>query len=209
VYIMNKQGAEQSIVFAAQFAPLKNSPDDISFDALNTILGGSFTSRINMNIREDKHWSYGARTAVPNARAQRPYFAYTSVQQDKTKETMIEIKKELTDITDKRRATEDELKKIQNSLTLQLPGRWETMNAVVGSIVDIVNYGLADDYYNTYPLKIKALQLESITDVAKRTLKPETLLWVIVGDRKKIEAGIRELNFGEVKILDVDGNMIQ
>jgi zinc protease len=209
VYIMDKPGAGQSIVFAAQFAPLKNSPDDISFDAMNTILGGSFTSRINMNIREDKHWSYGAHTAVPSARAQRPYFAYAPVQEDKTKETMVEIKKELADITDKRPATDDELKKIQNSITLQLPGRWETISAVAGSIGDIVNYGLADDYYTTYPEKIRNLQLANITDVAKRTLKPENLIWVVVGDRKKIEAGIRELNFGEVKILDVNGNIIQ
>jgi zinc protease len=188
---------------------LKNSPDDISFDAMNTILGGSFTSRINMNIREDKHWSYGARTAVPGARAQRPYFAYAPVQADKTKESMVEIKKEITDIADKHPATENELKKIQNSLTLQLPGRWETNAAVVGSIGDIVNYGLAEDYYATYPDKIKSLQLANITDVAKRTLKPENLIWVIVGDRKKIEAGIRELNYGEVKMLDVNGKTIE
>jgi zinc protease len=162
-----------------------------------------------MNIREDKHWSYGAHTAVPGARAQRPYFVYAPVQEDKTKETMVEIKKELADITDKRPVTEDELIKTQNNLTLQLPGRWETINAVVGSIGDMVNYGLADDYYVTYPEKIKTLQLSNITDVAKRTLKPKNLIWVIVGDRKKIEAGIRELNFGEVKILDVNGNMIQ
>ena len=209
VYIMDKPGAGQSIVFAAQFAPLKNSPDDISFNVMNAILGGSFTSRINMNIREDKHWSYGAHTAVPGARAQRPYFVYAPVQEDKTKETMVEIKKELADITDKRPVTEDELIKTQNNLTLQLPGRWETINAVAGSIGDIVNYGLADDYYVTYPEKIKTLQLSNITDVAKRTLKQKNLIWVIVGDRKKIEAGIRELNFGEVKILDVNGNMIQ
>lgn len=209
VYIMDKPGAEQSIVFAAQFAPLKNSPDDIAFDAMNTILGGAFTSRINMNIRENKHWSYGARTTAPSARAQRPYFAYAPVQQDKTKETMVEIKKELTDICGNRPVTEDELKKTQNSLTLQLPGQWETMNAVVGSIVSMVNYGLADDYYATYPEKIRNLQLNNITDVARRTLKPDNLVWVIVGDRKKIEDGIRGLNYGEVKNLDSNGNVIE
>ena len=91
----------------------------------------------------------------------------------------------------------------------QLAAAVQTINAVAGSIGDIVNYGLADDYYVTYPEKIKTLQLSNITDVAKRTLKQKNLIWVIVGDRKKIEAGIRELNFGEVKILDVNGNMIQ
>ena len=206
---MDKPGADQSVVFAGQLAPLKNSPDDIAMDAMNTILGGSFTSRINMNIREDKHWSYGARTALAGARAQRPYFAYAPVQSDKTKETMIELKKELSDIMEKRPATQDELSKVQNSLTLQLPGRWETIDAVIGSISSLVNYDLPDNYYDTYPQKIRELSLANITDVAKRTLKPENLVWVIVGDRKKIEAKVNELGYGELHFLDSSGNVIQ
>ena len=109
VYIMDKPGSMQSIIFAAQLAPLKSSPDDIALDAMNTILGGAFTSRINMNIREDKHWSYGAGSFIAGARAQRPFIAYAPVQTDKTKESMIEVKRELTDIIGQRPATQDEL----------------------------------------------------------------------------------------------------
>lgn len=209
VYIMDKPDAPQSIIFAGQLAPLKNSPDDIAMDAMNTILGGAFTSRINMNLREDKHWSYGARTALVGARAQRPYFAYAPVQTDTTKESMIELKKEISDIIEKRPATQDELTKTQNNLILQLPGRWETIDAIIGSISTIVNYGLPDNYYSTYPQKIKELTIANITDVAKRTLRPENLVWVIVGDRQKIEAKVRELNFGELHFLDSNGNVIQ
>lgn len=209
VYIMDKPGAQQSIIFAGEIAPPKNTPDDIAIDALNTALGGAFTSRINMNIREDKHWSYGARTAMIGARAQRPYFAYAPVQSDKTKESMIEIKKEITEIMEKRPVSEDELLKVQNNLTLTLPGNWETMGAVNGTISNIINFGLAEDYYATYPVKVRALNTANILDIAKKILVPENLVWVIVGDRAKIEAGIRELGYGEVKLIDSNGNVMQ
>lgn len=209
VYIMDKPGSIQSIIFAAQLAPLKSSPDDIALDAMNTILGGAFTSRINMNIREDKHWSYGAWTIIVDTRGQRPFFAYAPVQTDKTKESMIEVKRELTDIIGQRPATQDELTKTQNNLTLQLPGEWETMGAVSGSISAMVNYNLPDDYFNTFAGKIRNLNLGDISNVAKHVIQPDKLIWVVVGDRQKIEAGIKELNFGEMRFLDANGNVIQ
>ncbi len=209
VYIMDKPGAQQSVVFAGEILPPKNTPDDIAIDAMNTALGGTFTSRINMNIREEKHWSYGARTAVVGARAQRLYFAYAPVQADKTKETLIELKKEFTDIMAKRPVSLDELAKVQNSMTLTLPGSWETMSAINTTITNIINFGLAEDYYTTYPTKVRSLSTADILNVAKKVLKPDNLVWVIVGDRAKIEAGIRELNYGEVKLIDNNGNVIQ
>lgn len=209
IYIMDKPGAQQSVVFAGEILPPKNTPDDIAIDAMNTALGGTFTSRINMNIREEKHWSYGARTAVVGARAQRLYFAYAPVQADKTKETLIELKKEFTDIMAKRPVSLDELAKVQNSMTLTLPGSWETMSAINTTITNIINFGLAEDYYTTYPTKVRSLSTADILNVAKKVLKPDNLVWVIVGDRAKIEAGIRELNYGEVKLIDNNGNVIQ
>jgi zinc protease len=131
------------------------------------------------------------------------------VQSDKTKETMVELKKELADIITTRPATQDELFKVQSSLTLQMPGNWESMSAVAGSISSLVNYNLPDDYYNTYPQKIKSMTLTDISDVAKRTLQPQNLIWVIIGDRAKIEAGIRELGYGDVKLIDSDGNLVK
>jgi zinc protease len=208
VYIMDKPGAGQSVILAGEIAPSKNTPDDVTIDALNTALGGAFTSRINMNIREDKHWSYGARTVLIGARGQRPYLVYAPVQTDKTKESMIEMKKEITDIMEKRPVTADELSKVQNNLTLRLPGTWETMDAVVGSVGSIINFGLPEDYYAAYPQKVRSLTTVNITDVAKKLLYPEKLVWVVIGDRNKIEAGIRELNYGEVKLIDTNGNII-
>ncbi len=208
ICIMDKKDAEQSIVFAAQIAPPKNWEHDITLDVLNTILGGAFTSRINMNIREEKHWSYGARTALLGARNQRPYFAYAPVQIDKTKETMIEIRKEWTEIMTSRPVTDDELDKVKNNLILQLPGRWETNDAILSSIAHIVTYALPDNFYDTYTTTIRSLTPQTITAVAKEVLTPENLIWVIVGDRNKIEAGIRELNYGEIHFIDAEGNII-
>ncbi len=209
IYIMDKKSAEQSIVFAAQIAPPKNWEDDIALDVLNTVLGGAFTSRINMNIREQKHWSYGASTVLVGARGQRPYFACAPVQTDKTKETMLEIKKEFEDIMNSRPVSEEELEKVKKNLILQLPGRWETNDAILSSLTHLVIYNLPDTYYETYTASIRNLSTEKITDVAKAVLAPSSLIWVIVGDREKIEPEIRKLNFGEIRLIDLDGNILQ
>ena len=209
VYILDKPGSQQSIIFPANVTMPKNNPDAIAIEAMNTILGGSFTSRINMNLREDKHWSYGSGSFVFAARGQQPFIGYGIVQTDKTKESMIELNKELRDIFGPRPATADELAKVQSSMTLELPGSWETNNAVIGSIAEMVRFDYSDDYFETYVKKIKSLNLDNIADAAKKVVHPDKLVWVVVGDRSKIEASIRELRFGEVKLIDSDGNMIR
>jgi zinc protease len=208
IYLMDKPGAVQSAIFAAHVAPPKSDANDIAIETMNIILGGTFTSRINMNLREGKHWSYGSRSFLVSARGQRPFMVNAPVQTDKTKESMIEILKELNEMAGTRPATEDELTKAQKNRTLRLPGSWETLNAVGNSINDIVRYGLPDNYYETYPAKIAALNLNDVASAAKQVIHPQNLVWVVVGDRAKIEAGIRELNFGEIRYIDTDGNLI-
>ena len=126
---------------------------------MNSILGGTFTARINMNLREDKHWSYGARSMLPNAQGQRPFMVYASVQTDKTKESMVELDKELRGILDGRPATEDELDKAKKGQTLKLPGQFETKRALRDSIGNIVTFGLSEDYYATLADRIRAVEL--------------------------------------------------
>ncbi|MGB2869878.1 MAG: insulinase family protein, partial [Bacteroidota bacterium] len=209
VYLMDKPGALQSIIFAGHVASPKNNPHEPAIEAMNNILGGMFTSRINMNLREDKHWSYGSGSFLWGARAQRPFIAYAPVQTDKTKESMVEMSKELQGILNTKPATADELAKVQSSMTLELPGSWETNNAVGGSIGDLVRYGLPDDYYATYPKTIRSLSLSDISGAAKEIVHPDALVWVVVGDRSKIEAGVKDLNYGELHFIDGDGNVIQ
>ncbi|NPV10622.1 MAG: insulinase family protein [Ignavibacteria bacterium] len=209
VYILDRPGSLQSLIFAGHIAPSSSDPDDIAIEMMNTIFGGAFTSRINMNLREDKHWSYGASSFLMGARGQRPFIVYASVQTDKTKESMVEIKKELEQIKTTKPPTEEELNKNKQNEILALPGSWETMRSVLGSIVTIVKYNLPDDYYQKYPQKLQQLNLDDVKRATNKVIQPDKLVWVVVGDRSKIEKGIRELNYGEIYFVDSDGNPIQ
>ena len=127
---MDKPGAPQSLVVGGHIAPPSGDPDALAIDMMNDILGGDFVSRINLNIREDKHWSYGAMSAIPPARGPRPFVVLAPVQSDKTKETMEEIRKELEGILGPKPVTPDEFANAKNSKVLGMPGRWETMGAI-------------------------------------------------------------------------------
>src|SRR6266851_5611210 len=205
VYILDRPGAEQSVILAADLAAPKANPHEYAIEAMTSLLGGQFTSRINMNLREGKHWSYGAFTFIWDARGQRPFIAYAPVQTDKTKESMIEVDRELRGILGPRPVAADELAKAQANLTLTLPGNWETMDAVRGSLEQLVTFGLDDHYYETYAQRVRALTIPDAAGAAEETIRPDHLVWVVVGDRSKIEAGIQELNFGEIRFLDADG----
>jgi len=208
VFLVDKPDAVQSVIIAGHLAPPTNNPEEIAIETMNSILGGTFTSRINMNLREDKHWAYGARSIFWDAKGQRIFFAYAPVQSDKTKESMIELNKELRGILGNRPATGEELTKVQKSQTLRLPGRFETMNAVSGAIVEHVKFGLPENYYETYPGFIRGLQLTDISDAARKVLYPDRLTWLVVGDRKEIETGIRGLGLGELHVIDIKGERV-
>ncbi|MBN2089121.1 insulinase family protein [candidate division KSB1 bacterium] len=209
VYLIDKPGAQQSMILAGHIAPPKSHPEEIAMDMMNLTLGGKFTSRINMNLREDKHWTYGARSLFLAAQGQRPFIAYTPVQSDKTKEAIIEIKKEFSDIISTRPVTADEFSKTQENEVLRLPGSWETANAIAGSIGNIVQFNLPDNYYQTYPEKVKNLKLADVVKAAKTVVRPENVTWIVVGDKEKVAPAIKELGFGEIKLIDTDGNPVK
>jgi zinc protease len=206
IYILDKPGAAQSVILAGQLVPPVANPDEIAFKTMTQILGGSFIARLNMDLREEKHWSYGSYTFVPDARGQRPFIGYAPVQTDKTKESMVEVMKQLKGITGPIPVAAPELAVAQDAMTRTLPGQWETQGAVSGSIADLVVFGLPDDYYTTFPSKVRALKTGDVDSDAKKTLTPDKMVWVVAGDRAKIEAGIKELGWGDVKYLDPDGN---
>ncbi len=205
VYLMDKPGALQSVIIAGVIAPPTANPKEIAIEAVNDGLGGMFGSRLNMNLREDKHWSYGARSLLWGARAQRPFIAFAPVQTDKTKESLAEMNKEFRGILGDHPLSADELAKIQANETLSLPGSRETEDSVGRSIIDLVQFGLPDDYYETYAGKVRALKTSDVEDAAKTVVHPDNLIWVIVGDRAKIEAGVKELGLGETRFLSPDG----
>ncbi|ABC83148.1 M16 family metallopeptidase [Anaeromyxobacter dehalogenans] len=206
VFLLDRPGSIQSVVIAGQVAPPRANPEEIAQTAMNTVLGGAFTSRLNMNLREDKHWSYGARALLTDARGQRPFFALAPVQADKTKETVLEIRKELAGIRGAKPVTAEETAVAQGTLTLSLPGRWETSRAVARSIAQIVRFGFDDRYFDGFAHKVAALGPKDLADAA-RMLEPERVTWVIIGDRAKIEPGLREIGLGQIQLVDADGNV--
>jgi zinc protease len=208
VYILDKPGASQSVIIAGEVSVPGNTPQEIAIQAMNDDLGGTFSSRLNMNLREDKHWSYGAFSFLLGTRAQRPMLIYAPVQTDKTKESLVEMNKEIKGILTDRPVTADELTRIQANETLSLPGTRETIDSVGYSIIDLLHYGWPDDYYETMAGKIRALKTGDLDAASKTVLHPQGMVWIIVGDRAKIEAGVKELNLGKIRFIDADGHAL-
>ena len=206
VYIIDKPGALQSIIFAAVISPSAKDPDEEKIQMMNRILGGDFTSRINMNLREDKHWAYGAFSILIPAQGPGFFAGYAPVQTDKTKESIVELKKELTQFIGDKPVTKEEFEKAQKNAILQLPGNWETNGAVLNDLQSSIEYDRGQDYLKNYPTMLQQLTLMDIRNAAKKVDKPANLTWVIVGDRAKIEQGIKDLNLGPVKYIDSEGN---
>ena len=171
-------------------------------------IGGSFTARLNMNLREDKHWSYGARTQLVSALGPRPWLAVAPVQIDKTAESMKEVQREVADyVSGKAPPTAAEVAKIQANESRSLPGAYETAGAVMGTIGGIVRYGRPDDYVTRRNAEIAALTPAQVAEAAK-AIDANALTWVVVGDLKQIEAPVRALNLGPVQVLDADGKPV-
>ena len=208
VYLLDRPGALQTVLIAGNVAPPKSDPEEPAIETMSAVLGSDFGSRLTMNLREDKHWSYGAFSFIRDARGPRPFIAYAPVQTDKTKEAIVELQKELRGIVGARPVEPDELARAKASLTLTLPGSWETMDAVAGSIEEIVAFGLSDRYFDTYAERVRAQTPASVTAAARRTVLPGQLVWVIVGDRAKIEPSVRELGLGEIHLVDADGKPV-
>ena len=209
VYLIDRPGSAQSVIIGAQLAPPRNSPSSIDLQLVNNIFGGKFSSRINMNLREDKHWSYGVRSVLPSARGQRPYISFSAVQTDKTKESLVELVKEYNNIVGGKPITAEELKDEQSNSTLELPGSFETVEDLTDAYGTILEYGLPEDYFNTFTQKAMALTPDGANETAKKYILPDHLVWVVVGDMSKVESGIRELKLGAVHKIDADGNPVQ
>ncbi|MFZ1699274.1 MAG: pitrilysin family protein [Pyrinomonadaceae bacterium] len=209
VYLLDKPGAAQSVIIASLLAPPTANPIELAIESMNTVLGGAFVSRLNMNLREDKHWSYGAQSIALPAKGQRVFLSFAPVQTDKTKESIAEVQKELKGISSDNLITAEEMARAKGTLTKSLPGQWETGGAVLGSIGQIVQFGLAPDYFSTYSGNIAKLSLNDLNQAASTVVKPNSLVWVIVGDLAKVESGIRALNIGDVHVIDADGKPIR
>ncbi len=209
LYLMDRPESEQSVIIAGYLIEPYGKLSEIAREAFVNVFGGDFTSRINMNLREDKHWSYGAGTFVPGAKGQRPFIAYAPVQTDKSKESMQELGKEFKAVVGDKPVTQEEFDRNKSNTLMGLPGQWETNGAVRNSLVTMSKYGLPDDYYKTYEGKVRSLSLDEVRKVGKQLVDPAKLNWFAVGDKEKILEGLKQLGFDEIILIDADGNPLQ
>jgi zinc protease len=206
LYLINRPESEQSVIIAGHLTQKYGDLNEIAVEQMVNILGGEFTSRINMNLREDKNWAYGAGGFVMDAQQERPFLVYAPVQTDKTAESVVELKKEIEEFITSRPATQAELDKVKTNKILALPGLWETNASVNYSLYSLVKFNLGDDYYQNYDASVRNLQIGDLHEVSKMVVKPEEVNWFVVGDRAKIASRLDELGFDSIVEIDPDGN---
>ncbi|NWG70359.1 MAG: insulinase family protein, partial [Parvularculaceae bacterium] len=200
VIIVDKPNSPQSLILAGAVAPPTGAPNNVAINAMNDVIGGQFNSRVNMNLREEKSWAYGAYTFLQDAKGQRPYLVYAPVQTDKTKESIAELLKELKAFITTSPSRPEEIQRVVYSNTRSLPGAFETGGAVLGSLLESARFGRSWAYPTTLKSEYEGLTAAEIGAAAAETVHPDSLTWIVVGDRAKIEAGIRSLNIGEVVV---------
>jgi zinc protease len=147
-------------------------------------------------------------SVLPQARGQRPYLSVSPVQTDKTQESLAELAREYADVAGPKPIAAGELQDAQKNATLGLAGSFETVQQLAGAYSNILQYNLPEDYYNTYTQKALALTPDQANAIAKRFIQPDHLIWVVVGDMSRVEAGVRSLKLGEVRKIDADGNPV-
>lgn len=204
-FVLDKPDSPQSLIISGLLGPdakSLNAQKEVDLDLMNTIIGGSFSSRMNMNLREDKGWSYGAQTIFLDTNAQSTFFVYAPVQTDKTKESIQEILKELSDYTSKKPATSEELSRVVANKTAKLPGRYERKRSLLNALADTYDKGRDVSYLENYTQLVNQPTKETIAEEAKRVIKPEQLTWVIVGDVAKIKTQLESLNLGKITYLN-------
>jgi predicted Zn-dependent peptidase len=208
VFLVDQPGAIQANIFVGQVVPSTMDAKATEFEIANSVLGGEFSSRLNMNLREDKGWAYGSYSFVQSAKGQRPWMAFAAVQIDKTAESIAELQREITAYADGTEpATAEEVAKIQATEIRSLPGSFETNGAVMGAIGGIVRFQRPDDYVVQRGARIQAMTPVEVNAAAAK-LQPPALTWVVVGDLSKIQAGVEALKLGEVQVVDADGQPV-
>jgi zinc protease len=205
IYLVDKPAAAQSQIRIGWVGVPRATPDYFALRVLNTILGGSFTSRLNQNLREEHGYSYGASSSFDMRSAAGPFYAAAGVQTDKTSEALTEFFKELDAI--RKPIPAEEIEKAKNYLALLLPRTFETTESLAGSLAQVFVYNLPADYYATYTDRIRAVTPADVQRAAERYIQPDKFAIVIVGDRKVIEPGIKTLNLGPIETIDVDDVM--
>jgi zinc protease len=208
IVIVDKPGAPQTALFAVGFGVPRTTPDYPAVLIMNNVLGGLFVSRINMNLREEHGYTYGASSGFFFNRTGGPFYSGAQVRTDVTapaaKQLMLELNRIRTEPP-----TATELKLAKDSLLHSLPGDFETTQASVGGLRDIFTYSLPLDYYAKLPGRFEAVTPEEVAKAAQSDVHPDQLVLMAVGDRAKIEPGLKELNLGPIEYRDTSGDPVK
>jgi zinc protease len=208
VVIVDKPGAPQTALIAFGLGVARATPDYPAVNVMNSVLGGLFSSRINMNLREKNGFTYGAFSEFLFRRGDGPFLAGALVRTDVTGPAARELFAELNRMrTDP--ATVDELRLAKENALLSLPGNFETVKDTTGLISEIFTYGLAGNYYQTLPGEYAAVTAAEVEKAAQDHVHPENLIVVAVGDRAKIQPGLEKLNLGPIELRDESGDLVK
>jgi zinc protease len=202
ITIVDMPGAEQSQIRIGWVGVPRSTPDYFTIEVLNTILGGSFTSRLNQNLREEHQYSYGASSRFDMRLSAGAFQAGAGVQTDKTAEALKEFFNELNGIL--KPVPEEELTKAKNYAALSFPSEFETSGDLSSKMEEMVIYNLPDRYFGGYIDNLQKVTAPAVQKVAGTYIQPKRFAVVVVGDRKVIEPGIRALNLGPVRVISVD-----
>ena len=186
----------------------RNDPDYLATYVMNTALGSQFTSRLNMNLREDKGYTYGTGSFFSSRKGVGPFGCYAPVQTKYTKEAIKEMIKELTDITKSRPLSNQEVENTKRNLINKFPRKFAGLSAISDEASDLVMYNLPEFDWQLYIEKVNSITGKMATQAAKDHIHPDNLLIVVVGDRDAIENDIKSLNLGDIYFLDQNGEPI-
>jgi zinc protease len=205
IYVVDKPGAPQTALRIGQVGVPRSNPDYVSLEVMNAGLGGLFSSRINMNLREQHGYTYGAGSGFAYRRGPGPFNIGTSVRADVTAPAIREVFKEVERMRTSP-VSADELATAKDSFSRSLPGLFETSGQSVGSIAQLFLYGLPLDYYSSLPASIDKIGAADVQRVAAQYLQPDKMTVVAVGDRRKIAPDLVRLDIGTVELRDFEGN---
>jgi predicted Zn-dependent peptidase len=207
IFLIDKPGAPQSSFRIGSVGVPRSTKDFFALSVLNTILGGSFTSRLNNTLREVKGYTYGAGSSFDMRKMAGPFTASSEVVAAKTDSALLVFMNELNSI--RQPVPADEILRAKRYTQLRLPWSFETSQQIAGGLVPIVLYDLPADFFSTYVQNIEAVTQADIQRVANQYINPSTLAIVIVGDRKTIESGLKATNVGAISVRDINGQPIQ
>ncbi len=210
VILVDMPGTPSSTIYAGHAIAPFDAETWTTHSIMNRAIGGGFESRLNMNLREDKGWSYGYRSGISRNRSGDMTFATSGqVQTDKTAAAMQEILRELQAFVGEEPATASEVDRIKMNRSRSLPGSYATNRGFLNSIISSDGYGLPYDYAEGAGERIAEVTLEKVRLSAKESIDPSILTWVIVGDLSEIEEDVRALNYGQVEVWDAFGNVVR